>query len=126
MTPFEHWILTTTKAMVGTMREDCEPDWSAAADEEERMGYMKTYNEMWDLLERRIAITLVQSRALECRQIAGSVLIHRPQNVRDWALGLSDRSSKLEKMGMEMCEPSGWPPSEEEPAVEPGPRLIVQ
>lgn len=65
-------------------------------------------------LEQRIAIGLVQARALECRHLAGQLQIYGltriPQIRALWAYYI-DRSSKLEAIGLEMCEK--YPPDHE-------------
>lgn len=56
-------------------------------------------------LEMRIAVGLVQARALECRQLAGTLqvqgLTRNPMFQQMWAR-LIDRSSDLEKLAVEI------------------------
>lgn len=139
-TNFEQWIEDTTKSLLGTMREDCEPDWEADPDaplevRELREGARATYNEAWDLLELRISIGLVQARAMECRQMAGQITMNReaftagaPQDLQlPLRLSLQDvsryfiaRASKLEDMGLAMAK------KKVESLVEPDAGMLVQ
>lgn len=120
MTPLEKWALDTAKALIGTMREDNEPDWGTCSysSQEQLAGYIKNWEESWGLFERKLSIGLVQCRALECRQISGSLLVKQPGTLKEIADGLTDRSSKLERLGMEMARPG--------PIDPPEPGLIVQ
>ncbi len=73
-------------------------------------------------LEQRIAVGLLQARAAECRALAGELQISgatRNQVVRMMWAKLLDRSSALEKLGLELCET--WPPLCEE---QPKPKLV--
>lgn len=74
-------------------------------------------------LEQRIAVGLVQARALECRELANQLLVAgltRMPHFHMMYAKLLDKSSEYERMGLKMCET--WPPMPEEPQ----PRKLVE
>jgi hypothetical protein len=108
MTPFDAWVTETAAAMVKPTEEEwSESRCQTCADPD------------WAALRLRFAIALVQARALECRQIGGGLLIKQPGTLKEIADGLSDRSHKLEQLGLRMAA-GNWP--EEEEVL--GPRLV--
>ena len=54
-------------------------------------------------LRLRVSIALIQARALECRQIGASLLVHCPSTIREVSNGLQERSHQLEKIGLNMA-----------------------
>ena len=65
--------------------------------------------------EQRIAIGLVQARALELRHLAGELQIHgftRHPLIKGLWAKMIERSSMLEPLGLEMCE--AYPPDHRE------------
>lgn len=76
-------------------------------------------------LEQRIAIGLMQARALECRFWAGKLQVNFPTNpFAVWLAGqLMDRSHKLETVGLAMCRV--YPP-ETDTKVEQPPMVTLQ
>jgi len=89
VTPFEEWAIKTADALMGDVRETQD----------------------FDALRHRLTIGLVQARAQECRQISTSLLVKGVRSIADMANGLSDRSSKLESLGMRMA--TVWPPPDD-------------
>lgn len=75
-------------------------------------------------LEQRIAIGLLQARALECRHWSGKLLVGFPGNpfAQQLSKHLSDRSHGLEMMGLKMCRE--YPPGEQQD-VQEGSNLII-
>lgn len=100
--PFIKWAEKTLKAL-----------WRDAPDE---LGCDCTGGlqnaEGWSALEQRLAIGLIQARAMECRDLASSLLINQPGSLKQIIFDLNDRSSKLEAVGLKMAKQ--WPPVEEE------------
>lgn len=68
-------------------------------------------------LEQRLAIAVLQARAQECRHIAGQLDISgatlKFPILMAWRNGLRQRSSELERLGMEWAA-GVWPPVERE------------
>lgn len=81
------------------------------------------------LLEQRICIGLVQARALECRTLAGMLLIGGAASQQGPAgkmammisMKMRERSHRLEMMGMKLAE--CWPPTGEDFAPGDDPRV---
>lgn len=73
------------------------------------------------VLEQRIAIGLIQSRALECRHWADVLIREHPNDPIAIALArhLARRSHKLEQLGLDLCKEGVWPikGSTQEPKV---------
>lgn len=97
MSPFDSWAIETAAAMV----KPTEEEWYA-----DRRQTCLTPD--WDMLRKRFQIALVQARALECRQIMTNLLVKQPGTLKQIADGLSDRSHKLEELGLRMAE-GNWP-----------------
>jgi hypothetical protein len=100
MTPFDSWVLETAAAMV----KPTEDEYDEKADGDGPPD--------WVALRLRFAIALVQARALECRQISGSLLVKQPGSLKQIADGLTDRSHKLEQLGLRMAA-GKWPEEED-------------
>lgn len=120
MTAFEEWLTKTAAGLVPDPQH--APSCAALVGGECDCGIVLSS------LEQRIAIGLVQARALECRSLAAQLQIRNLQNTPDGAYlftKLWDRSHALEKLGLELCKQ--YPP--DTPAAEiveekPGPRLV--
>lgn len=114
MTVYESWVSEMVKIAVGEMRESCEPDWgdTCARTAAERDRYRNDYHEEWGKLEQRIACLLTQARALECRHLAGELVVKygNSQAAKVIASGCWDRSHKLETIATMFA--SQWPPAE--------------
>ncbi len=129
MTAFEQWLKESVEKLI--------PDPSHAAGcptiaDDESDEVLADYQEcacgmVPSTLEQRLAIGLVQARALELRTMATEMQL---KNLNQTPPGawlfqrLWDRSHKLEQIGLKLCEsypPSDAAPSEEEIA---GPRLV--
>jgi hypothetical protein len=107
MTPFDSWVLETAAAMVKPTEEDYNAGLDAIQYAEDGPPEID-----WDALRLRFAIALVQARALECRQISGSLLVKQPGSLKQIADGLTDRSHKLEALGLRMAA-GKWPEEED-------------
>lgn len=80
-------------------------------------------------LAQRVAVALVQARALECRHLAGELLIGGAGNpvALQIAQACTDRSRKLEAIGMQLAQPEGWPLAKtERPKAEQPEGLVIQ
>ncbi len=114
MTAFEQWLQTTVAALIPDPEH--APSCAAMVGGECGCGMIPS------TLEQRLAIGLVQARALELRNMATELQMkgfnQNPPGAylftRMW-----ERSHKLEQIGLELCK--AYPPSEPEEA---GPRLV--
>jgi hypothetical protein len=82
----ENWATETAAAMV-----------DPATIEHEKLGEID-----WPALRLRVAIALVQARALECRQISASIII-KQLKPGQLAYGLGERGKLLEELGLVMA-----------------------
>jgi hypothetical protein len=115
MTPFDTWVLETAAAMVRPTEEEYDESLQVCAGQ--RLHSVDSPD--WDALRLRFAICLVQARALECRHIAGELLLKQPSTLKMVADGLWDRSHRYEQLGLRMADRK-WPKEEESE----GPRLV--
>lgn len=88
------WVLSTTQKMLEEARA------SQATGEPIDMAR----------LELKLSIILVQARARECRGLADSMRVHGVKDLGQMFGWMSQRSSELEAMGLEMAKPGNWPP----------------
>ncbi len=114
MTAFEQWLKESVEKLVPDPehKDDCAAGLGVPCD----CGMVPS------TLEQRLAIGLVQARALELRTMATEMqmknLTQTPPGA--WLFQrLWDRSHKLEQIGLKLCE--SYPPA---PAEEAGPRLV--
>ena len=96
MKAFDFWVVETSDALVNGP---------------EALRNHETGNDGADLAEiqQRAAIHLVQARALECRHIAGELMVRTGANTI--SAGLLERSRQLEAIGLRLA--SEWPPKDE-------------
>jgi hypothetical protein len=94
MTAIQKWVTDMVAVALGDLR--CRPDDEGFAE-----------------AEQRISCLLVQSRALECRHIAGELLIRCPGQIPAMQLSgwLTERSRKLEAVAMDLAK--NWPIKDE-------------
>ncbi len=88
MTAFDVWLKTMVLAAEGDLLDGPVPD----------QGF-----------RQRIAICLIQARALECRTLAGELAVAGNEYAVMIAAMCMDRSHKLEKLGLEYAK--AWPPA---------------
>ncbi len=99
MTALEAWLVQIVEVAVGHTPDETAPPYVA----EDR-------HKSWAALEQRVAILLVQARALECRHLAGELAVggaNHPVAVQIME-ALWDRSHKLEAIGLMLAKQ--WPP----------------
>ena len=86
-----------------------EPEHAAECD-----GLRCTCGYVPSVLDQRIALGLLQARALECRELANNLrmsgLTLKHQIAADFAQVLSMRSHMLEQRALQLCDQ--WPPSD--------------
>ncbi len=119
MTAFQSWLKESVEKLIPdpTHAPSCAAHVDAPCD----CGMVES------TLPQRLAIGLVQARALECRALAAQMQMRSLQNNPDGAYlftKLWDRSHTLEQIGLDLCKkypPPDAAPSEEESA---GPRLV--
>jgi hypothetical protein len=79
-------------------------------------------DEYWQRIHQRFACLVIQSRAAECRHLAGQLLmkVGTPE-AQAFAKNLTDRSHALETIAMEWAKQ--WPPEMREA---PGKLVLIQ
>lgn len=100
MTAFETWTSALVEILVGdALNLPLDPT-SAEMEEAKRE------------LSQRIAAGLVQARALECRHLAGELIVNNPSHpiIASVARECWERSHKLEAIAMQFAKE--WPPAE--------------
>ena len=116
---FQEWLEKTVEGLIPDPEHD--PSCAARIGGECECGYVAS------TLPQRLAIGLVQARALELRNMATQMQLRNLQSSPPGAYlftRLWDRSHKLEKIGLEMCKT--YPPVEGEPTEEESVSRLVQ
>lgn len=116
MTAFETWLTTTVAALIPDPTHS--PSCAAMVGGECGCGMVPS------TLEQRLAIGLVQARALELRNMATEMQLKGLNTSPPGAYlfqKMWDRSHKLEQIGLSLC--AAYPPSDAEEET-PGPRLV--
>ncbi len=94
MSPLEQWAVRTVKLLMRDIREVTDPGDRSSVQE-------LAWNEEWDALEKRLAIGLIQARAMACRDMRAELILNGHLGTKHMTDFLTDRSHDLERQGTE-------------------------